>query len=100
MAKHVEPRQKLSLVYQENVAFYSVHRIHSLWGYFFNVFVIGHHSLAQLNQVETSAVETLSCFKHLHALKVVYAECFLQEKENVQLLVLSLHSTEIQVSET
>lgn len=97
MAKHVEPRQKLSLVYQENVAFYSVHRIHSLWGYFFNVFVIGHHSLAQLNQVETSAVETLSfaCSKG-----GLCKECFLQEKKNVKLLVLSLHSTEIQVSET
>lgn len=83
MAKHVEPRQKLSLVYQENVAFYSVHRIHSLWGYFFNVFVIGHHSLAQLNQVETSAVETLSCFKHLHALKVVYAKSAFCKKKKM-----------------
>lgn len=71
--------------------------IHYGDGYFFNVFVIGHHSLAQLNQVETSAVETLSfaCSKG-----GLCKECFLQEKENVQLLVLSLHSTEIQVSET
>lgn len=90
-------QDKNCLWYTEKMWLFILYKESMHYRNIFNVFVIHHYSLAQLNHIETPAIETLSytCSKGS-----LYKQCFLQEKKKVQLLVLSLLSTEIQVSET